>query len=191
MVVSRVLDQAARRSAVGRRRTDLGKSAYASQRLPSRTVASDSRRERTDDDQQGRQVTAEAGRVPTTIVDILAGMAIARMPLLAIDCPDPGALAGFYGAMLDWKIDDSTNPASVCAENGQCIAFHQVAGYTPPTWPTQDRPQQMHLDLLVDDLDAAEAAVTELGATKHPDQTGTSYRVFLDPAGHPFCLCVN
>jgi len=85
--------------------------------------------------------------------DILAGMAIARMPLLAIDCPDPGALARFYGAMLDWKIDDSANPASVCAENGQCIAFHQVAGYTPPTWPTQERPQQMHLDMLVDDLD--------------------------------------
>ncbi|WP_433365715.1 VOC family protein [Actinoplanes sp. CA-142083] len=125
------------------------------------------------------------------IVDILAGMAIARMPLLAIDCPDPGALARFYGAMLDWKIDDAANPASVCAENGQCIAFHQVADYTPPTWPTQERPQQMHLDMLVDDLDAAEAAVLELGATKHPDQPGTSFRVFLDPAGHPFCLCLN
>ena len=49
----------------------------------------------------------------------------------------------------------------------------------------------MHLDLIVDDLDAAEAAVIDLGATKHPDQPGTSYRVFLDPAGHPFCLCLN
>ena len=132
-----------------------------------------------------------SGRVPTAIVDSMAGMAIARLPLIAIDCPDPGALARFYGAMLDWKIDDSTNPASVCSENGQCISFHQVAGYTPPTWPTQERPQQMHLDMLVDDLDAAEAAVIELGATKHPDQPGTSFRVFLDPAGHPFCLCLN
>ena len=93
--------------------------------------------------------------------------------------------------MLDWKIEDSTDPASVCAENGQCIAFHQVADYTPPTWPTQERPQQMHLDMLVDDLDAAEAAVIALGATRHPDQPGTSFRVFLDPAGHPFCLCLN
>jgi hypothetical protein len=49
----------------------------------------------------------------------------------------------------------------------------------------------MHLDVIVDDLDAAEAAVIDLGATKHPDQPGASYRVFLDPAGHPFCLCLN
>jgi hypothetical protein len=46
----------------------------------------------------------------------------------------------------------------------------------------------MHLDVIVDDLDAAEVAVLDLGATKHPHQPGTSFRVFLDPAGHPFCL---
>jgi hypothetical protein len=49
----------------------------------------------------------------------------------------------------------------------------------------------MHLDVIVDDLDAAEAAVLSLGATKHEHQPGTSFRVFLDPAGHPFCLCVD
>ena len=119
-------------------------------------------------------------------------MAIARLPLLAIDCPDPGALATFYGAMLDWKIDVvSADRAAVCPEQGQCIAFHRVADYTPPTWPGQERPKQMHLDMLVDDLDAAEAAVIDLGATKHPDQPGPAYRVFLDPAGHPFCLCLE
>ncbi|MDQ1033945.1 putative enzyme related to lactoylglutathione lyase [Streptomyces sp. V3I8] len=118
-------------------------------------------------------------------------MAIARLPLVVIDCPDPGTLARFYGAMLDWKIDVSTDRAAACAGDGRCISFHKVAGYTPPTWPGQDRPQQMHLDVIVDDLDAAEAAVTDLGATKHQEQPGTSYRVFLDPAGHPFCLCLN
>ena len=106
--------------------------------------------------------------MPTAIVDILAGMAIARLPLIAIDCPDPGALARFYGAMLDWKIDDSTNPASVCSENGQCISFHQVAGYTPPIWPTQERPQQMHLDVIVDDLDAVGAG-GQVGDVAVPD----------------------
>lgn len=138
-----------------------------------------------------RHVTAESRCTPTAMVAILAGMAIARLPLIAIDCPDPGALARFYGAMLDWKIDVSADRASVCPEDGQCIAFHRVADYTPPTWPTQERPKQMHLDMLVDDLDAAEEAVIDLGATKHPDQPGTSYRVFLDPAGHPFCLCLE
>lgn len=49
----------------------------------------------------------------------------------------------------------------------------------------------MHLDVIVDDLDAAEAAVTALGATKPEYQPGTSFRVFLDPADQPFCLCLS
>jgi hypothetical protein len=49
----------------------------------------------------------------------------------------------------------------------------------------------MHLDVIVDDLDTAEAAVLGLGAVKHDHQPGTSSRVFLDLAGHPFCLCAS
>jgi len=52
-------------------------------------------------------------------------------------------------------------------------------------------PQQAHLDVMVDDLDEAEAAVIALGATKHEHQPGETFRVFLDPAGHPFCICVS
>jgi hypothetical protein len=118
-------------------------------------------------------------------------MAIARFPSIVIDCADPSALANFYGEMLDWKIDVSEGWAEVRAEYGQCISFQQVEDYTPPVWPGQEVPQQMHLDVVVDGLDAAEAAVLALGATKHEHQPGTTFRVFLDPAGHPFCLCVE
>jgi hypothetical protein len=118
-------------------------------------------------------------------------MAIARFPSIVIDCPDPGALAAFYGTMLDWKVVVSSDWAEVRADYGQSIAFQPVEAYTPPVWPGQDVPQQMHLDVIVDDLDAGEAAVLELGATKHEHQPGTTFRVFLDPAGHPFCLCVS
>jgi hypothetical protein len=118
-------------------------------------------------------------------------MAIARFPGIVIDCPDPGALAAFYGAMLDWKAEVSPGWADIRADYGQCISFQQVEDYTPPNWPAQEVPQQMHLDVIVDDLDAGEAAVLSLGATKHEHQPGTSFRVFLDPAGHPFCLCVD
>jgi predicted enzyme related to lactoylglutathione lyase len=118
-------------------------------------------------------------------------MAIGRFPSIVIDCPDPGALAKFYGALLDWKVDSSSDWADVRAEYGHCISFQQVAAYTPPEWPAQQVPQQMHFDVVVDDLDAAERAVLALGATKHQHQPGTSFRVFLDPAGHPFCLCLN
>ena len=117
-------------------------------------------------------------------------MAIARFPTFVIDCPDAGALATFYGALLDWKVEVSDDWAEVRAEYGHSISFQQVELYTPPVWPGQDVPQQMHVDVIVDDLDAAEAPVLELGASKHQHQPGTTFRVFLDPAGHPFCLCV-
>ena len=118
-------------------------------------------------------------------------MAVARFPSIVIDCPDAGRLATFYGAMLDWKVEATSDWADVRAENGQCLSFQQVDDYTPPRWPSQEVPQQMHLDVIVDDLDTAEAAVLALGATKHDHQPGTSFRVFLDPAGHPFCLCID
>ena len=70
-------------------------------------------------------------------------------------------------------------------------SFQPVEDYRAPEWPSQSVPQQMHLDVQVDDLDKAEAAVLELGATKHEHQPGTTFRVFLDPAGHPFCLCLD
>jgi predicted enzyme related to lactoylglutathione lyase len=119
------------------------------------------------------------------------GMAIAQFPSLVLDCPDARALATFYGALLDWKVDASDDWAEIRADYGQCICFQQVEGYVPPQWPGQEVPQQMHLDLMVEDLDAGEAAVLELGATKAGHQPGTTFRVFLDPAGHPFCLCVS
>jgi len=119
------------------------------------------------------------------------GMAIARFPSLVLDCPDPEALATFYGALLDWKVEASADWAEIRADYGQCLCFQKVEAYTPPRWPGQDVPQQMHLDVVVDDLDAAEPAVLALGATKAEHQPGPSFRVFLDPAGHPFCLCVD
>ncbi len=118
-------------------------------------------------------------------------MAIARFPSVVIDCADPRPVATFYGAMLGWTVEVSDDWADVRADYGQCLSFQQVDGYRPPEWPGQERPQQMHLDVMVDDLDVAEEQVLALGATKADHQPGTTFRVFLDPAGHPFCLCVQ
>jgi len=117
-------------------------------------------------------------------------MAIARFPTIVLDCPDPHALAAFYGALLDWKVEPAEDWVDVRSEH-QRLSFQQVQDYRAPVWPGQDVPQQMHLDVVVDDLDAGEAAVLELGATRHEHQPGTTFRVFLDPAGHPFCLCLS
>lgn len=118
-------------------------------------------------------------------------MAIATFPGLVIDCPEPAVLARFYAGLLSWKAEISEDWADIRADYGQCISFQQVADFSAPDWPGQGRPQQMHLDLMVEDLDAAEEAVLASGATKAEHQPGETFRVYLDPAGHPFCLCVS
>lgn len=116
-------------------------------------------------------------------------MAIGTYPSVVIDCPDPELLAAFYGTVLDWKVEAQSDWVEIRADYGQLIAFQKVDDYQAPQWPAQEHPQQMHLDIEVDDLDTAQAAVLALGATLHDYQPGTTFRVFLDPAGHPFCLC--
>ena len=118
-------------------------------------------------------------------------MAIARYPSVVLDCPDAEQLARFYGALLDWEVTVSPGWAEARADYGQCLCFQQVDGYAPPAWPGQDHPQQLHLDVVVDDLDEAERETLALGATRADHQPGTRFRVLLDPAGHPFCLCLD
>ncbi|WP_433241638.1 VOC family protein [Streptosporangium sp. CA-135522] len=121
-------------------------------------------------------------------------MAIARMRSVVLDCPDPKRLAGFYSALLGWEITSVEDDWVVVTDGRpERICFQLAKDHQPPDWPNPDRPQQLHLDLTVDDLDEAETEVLALGATKHSYQPGEKdgFRVFLDPAGHPFCLCVD
>jgi predicted enzyme related to lactoylglutathione lyase len=119
-------------------------------------------------------------------------MAVARFPSVVLDCDDPGRLATFYGALLDWQVSDDGGWAEVRnAAGDQCVCFQRVDHYRAPDWPGQQVPQQMHIDVMVDDLDTAEEAVLALGATRAEHQPGTTFRVFLDPAGHPFCICAS
>jgi catechol 2,3-dioxygenase-like lactoylglutathione lyase family enzyme len=120
-------------------------------------------------------------------------MAVARYPTVVLDCPDPEALATFYGSLLDWerKVDEDGGWAEIRADYGANLCFQRVEGYQPPVWPGQDVPQQMHLDVVVDDLAEAGAAVLALGGIEHEHQPGERFRVYLDPAGHPFCLCLD
>ncbi|TWG94077.1 hypothetical protein L615_005900000150 [Nocardioides sp. J9] len=116
-------------------------------------------------------------------------MAIARNPQFVIDCPEPNSLAEFYAAILGWpaKTDPDGGWATV-SSGDHFIHFQRVEDFRPPQWPGQAHPQQVHLDVDVDDLDEGEAAVVGIGARKHEHQPGETFRVFLDPAGHTFCL---
>jgi catechol 2,3-dioxygenase-like lactoylglutathione lyase family enzyme len=106
---------------------------------------------------------------------------------VTIDAPDAAALARFYGAMLGLDLAYEGPEGALVTGGGSSVMFQQVSDYSPPRWPDPAHPQQAHLDIAVADLDAGEARVLELGAVRL-DAGGPRFRVFADPAGHPFCL---
>jgi catechol 2,3-dioxygenase-like lactoylglutathione lyase family enzyme len=114
---------------------------------------------------------------------------IGRMHHVVIDCPDPSALAAFYSELIGLPVTYRSDDWVVIAENDTTsgVAFQLAPNHQPPEWPNPDRPQQFHLDVMVDDVDAAEPQVLKLGA-RRLSGVGTKSHVFADPAGHPFCL---
>jgi len=105
-----------------------------------------------------------------------------------IDAPDAAALAHFYAELMGMEVTYEGPEGAMIAGDGQSVMFQQVEDYNPPQWPDPAHPQQAHLDILVDDLDTGEARALELGATRLGG-VAEGFRVFADPAGHPFCLC--
>lgn len=121
-------------------------------------------------------------------------MAIARFSLVALDTRDPERLASFYSALLGWPIDHAgadTDWLELTSPTGATLAFQLAPDHEPRPWPDGGS-VQLHLDFDVPDLDVAEAQILALGATKTESQPGLehndSWRVYLDPDGHPFCL---
>jgi catechol 2,3-dioxygenase-like lactoylglutathione lyase family enzyme len=107
---------------------------------------------------------------------------------VTIDAPDASALARFYADVTGMEVTYDGPEGALISADGRSVMFQQVGDdYTPPRWPDPAYPQQAHLDLQVRDLDAGEARVVELGASRL-EGGGERFRVFADPAGHPFCL---
>jgi catechol 2,3-dioxygenase-like lactoylglutathione lyase family enzyme len=106
---------------------------------------------------------------------------------VTIDAPDAAALARFYAELLGMEVTYEGPEGALIAGDGKSVMFQQVGAYSPPQWPDPAHPQQAHLDITVDDLDAGEARVLELGASRL-NGGGKEFRVFADPSGHPFCL---
>jgi catechol 2,3-dioxygenase-like lactoylglutathione lyase family enzyme len=123
-----------------------------------------------------------------------------RFDLVALDTPDPAGLARFYCDLLGWQVesgdadddwvtirgDDGSGPGA-----GPRLAFQLATDFVAPTWPDPEVPQQAHLDLAVDDLPTAGAFAESVGARRvHGPGTEQDFWVYLDPSGHPFCLCL-
>ncbi len=113
-----------------------------------------------------------------------------RYSAVTFDCPDPAELAGFYGEVLGLPIVFSTDDFVLLGQEGAAgLGFNRLTDYRRPTWPDPAQEKQAHIELGVDDLDAAQARLLALGAVKPEFQPDPDrWRVLLDPAGHPFCI---
>jgi hypothetical protein len=109
-----------------------------------------------------------------------------RLNGTTVDAPDALALAEFYAEITDGVAKGDSRWAAVAGPNA-FLAFQQVDDFRPPSWP--GRSVTMHLDFLVDDLEATGARALAAGATRLEFQPNSDHCfVYADPAGHPFCL---
>ena len=118
---------------------------------------------------------------------------IGALQCVVLDCADDVELATFYRAVAGgevnrpdrrWSLEDGWSTLHL--DGGLVLCFQRVGDHRPPSWPDPERPQQFHLDFGVPDLTEAHAEVLALGATLLDKKRG--WRVYADPAGHPFCL---
>jgi hypothetical protein len=121
---------------------------------------------------------------------------IAGLQCVVLDCADVAELSRFYWSLLggvlnkpDPRWSPSDGWATLHTDSGLVLAFQRVDDHQPPRWPDPARPQQFHLDLGVEDLDRAHEQVQSLGGALLDAGDGKrSWRIYADPAGHPFCL---
>src|SRR5580700_2902703 len=86
----------------------------------------------------------------------------------AIEAPDPAALARFYSELLEWPVVHTEPGTAVIKppQDGVFMVFQLAEDYVAPVWPPAGGQQRtmMHLDVQVEDLDAAAADAVALGA---------------------------
>lgn len=120
-----------------------------------------------------------------------------KMYSFTVDCKDPYELAKFYAALLQWEIPFHDEDWACVGAPGMGqgaypgLTFQRNPAYEPPVWPEKagEQQQMAHLDFAVDDLEQAVQYAVRCGASVADAQFSEGWRVMLDPAGHPFCLC--
>ncbi|HET6873625.1 MAG TPA: VOC family protein [Acidimicrobiales bacterium] len=119
------------------------------------------------------------------------GMKIA-FEVVVFDAADLAAESSFWAGVLGGTVDTEDDWHMVMVEGRPRVGVQLAPNYSPPGWP-DGTPQQIHLDLWVEDPAEAHDLVMSLGAKvlKEPEEGDQpdAFRVYADPAGHPFCLC--
>lgn len=104
--------------------------------------------------------------------------------------PESSFWAGVLGGIVE--SDELDDWHMIVVDGEPRMGIQLAPDHTPPAWPDGE-PQQIHLDLWVEDFATANDEVMSLGATVLQPAagaaTGDDFQVYADPAGHPFCLC--
>jgi catechol 2,3-dioxygenase-like lactoylglutathione lyase family enzyme len=113
---------------------------------------------------------------------------LATLKMMTLDSSDARRDARFWAEVLGWEVVHEQDEYAMLRGGDVALGFGTVADHQPPTWPNERGTKQFHLDLAVDDLDTGVEACVAAGATLAAEQPGETWRVLLDPSGHPFCL---
>lgn len=115
---------------------------------------------------------------------------VGQQRMVVIDCENPESLATFWheltGAEINAREADWWS-LHAPAPGGMRVGFQRV----PEAKAVKNR---LHIDLNVDDLEAATVAAEALGARRtgavfdEEDDPGERFQVMLDPEGNEFCL---
>lgn len=115
-----------------------------------------------------------------------------RFQVVVFDAADLEAESTFWAGVLGGSVDAEDDWHMVLVDGQPRIGVQLAPNHVRPDWP-DGTPQQVHLDLWVDDPAEAHALVMDLGATvlkeAEDGDAPDAFRVYADPAGHPFCLC--
>ena len=116
--------------------------------------------------------------------------------IVVFDAADLDAESRFWSGVLGGTVDAEDDWHMISVDGKPKIGVQLAPGHEQPEWP-DGLPQQIHMDLWVQDFEQAHDEVMALGArvlqsldaldSDRPD----AFQVYADPAGHPFCLCFN
>jgi catechol 2,3-dioxygenase-like lactoylglutathione lyase family enzyme len=113
--------------------------------------------------------------------------------VVVFDAADLTTESGFWAGVLGGTVDAEDDWHMVLVDGKPRVGVQLAPDHVAPDWPDGTPKQQIHLDLWVDDIDAAHDEVTSLGAkllkVVRDSEAPDGYQVYVDPAGHPFCLC--
>ena len=115
-----------------------------------------------------------------------------KRTVAVFDTADLHAESTFWADLLGGTVFADDDWHSVHVEGGPTLGFQLAPNHQPPDWP-DGQPQQVHLDIYVDDIHAAHEHAIAVGArflqAAEDFSTPDGFQVYADPSGHPFCLC--